>query len=193
MIFTSSYSTPGMTEYFIAFVESIDPASVIEIGTQQGFSSALLLQGMQEGTVYTYDLFETKYPEPPYLDTHSNMEVVEENVKEFLTDNLTCKVYKGDYLDAFDRHIDICGVGYAPVDLLHIDICNHYDNLAPILEKLSPFVQKGIILEGGGYNNWQKKYSYLPYAPLLEEMSGEWNHETVSFNEHNAITTMTRK
>lgn len=190
-IFTSSYHTPAAQELITSFVRVVDPTSAIEIGTQQGMSAILIGKGMTRGTLHTYDLYEPQYRGAPYLDTHAEIATSVHNIhKAGLSDRI--QVHKGSYEEVLLEQIDIHGVGYSMIDLLHIDICNHYDNLKPMLDRLSQFVSKAIILEGGIYNNWQKKHDYKNFRPLLEEMT-EWDFVTIPFNEHNSVTLMTRK
>lgn len=192
MIFSSSYSLPEAQGLITAFVRAINPKKAVEIGTQQGMSSILIGGAMQYGSqLITYDLFEDKYQGPPHLPTHANKEIAEQNIKKAgVADRVTVKM--GSHREAFDNEIDIYGVGYTCIDLLHVDICNHYDNLKPILELLENFTSKAIILEGGIYNLWQMKHGYKPWAPLLHEVLDRWQHITVPFNEHNAVTLLTR-
>lgn len=192
-IFTTSYPTPEAQSLITGFVQCIDPDSAIEIGTQKGGSAILIGRGMKAGTtIDCYDLFEEKYPEPPHAPTHANME---DTIKRIEDAELDCriKVHKGTYQDALK---ELCfDVGYVTTDLLHIDICNHADNLLPILKAMHKFVDKAIILEGGVLNRWQVKYNYKSYLPLLDEseFASHWDHITIPFNRHNAVTFMTRR
>lgn len=165
----------------------------MEIGTQKGGSAILIGRGMKPGSILDcYDLFEEKYPQPPYAPTYASMEDTKQRIEEA---NLPCRVnvHKGDYNDALK---ELCfEVAYVTVDLLHIDICNHLENLTPILKRMHRFVEKAIILEGGITNRWQVKYDYKSYIPLLQEpeIQQRWNYITVPFNRHNAVTLLTRK
>jgi len=191
VVFTSSYKTPEIQQFITSFAHVIDPTSAIEIGTQQGMSAILIGKGMKRGTLHTYDLYESQYRGPPYLDTYADRAIVKDNI---LNAGLSgrVRVHEGSYKEAILEQIDIHGVGYSMIDLLHIDICNHYDNLKPMLERLSQFVSKAIILEGGIRNNWHQKYGYKSYTPLLDRLT-EWNYITIPFSDHNAITLMTRR
>jgi catechol 2,3-dioxygenase-like lactoylglutathione lyase family enzyme len=186
-IFSSSYKSPEVDSFITSFVATISPNKVVEIGAQQGKSTVLIAKGLDKtAEIYTYDLFEKSYDSPPYLDTHADKEIVISNLK---TAKVKCgfSVNKARGEEALKQHDKI--------DLLHIDICNHYDNLKPLLELAVDKVSKAILLEGGIENSWQKKYGFKPYDSLLQEdwIASKWSYITIPFNEHNAITILTKR
>lgn len=186
-IFSSSYKTPEVDELITSIVRVASPKKVVEIGAQQGKSTVLIAKGLEsDAVIHTYDLFEKEYRSPPYLDTHANQQTVLDNLKAA---GVCCSytVNKGSGEDALLTHNDI--------DLLHIDICNHYHNVRPLLLLAVDKVKSTILLEGGIANNWQKKHDFRPYGPMLEEdwVKHAWTYATIPFNEHNAVTIMTRR
>jgi catechol 2,3-dioxygenase-like lactoylglutathione lyase family enzyme len=186
-IFSSSYMLKEVDEFITSLVKIANPEVVVEIGAQQGKSTVLMAKALPaSATIHTYDLFEKEYEAPPYLDTHANQQTVIDNLTKAKV-KCSFNVNKGRGEEALANHNDI--------DLLHIDICNHYDNLKPLLEIALTKVRKTIILEGGISNNWQKKYGFKPYGPMLDEdwVSKSWSHITIPFNQHNAITIMMKR
>lgn len=181
-IFTTSYNDQAC-ELITSLVQVLAPTEVIEIGSQQGRSSVAIAKGLVIGANFaTADLFEPNYSSPPYLSTHADQQKVLENLDAA---GLVCnyQVLRTNGLALAEK--------IGAVDLLHVDICNHRDNLLPILRAWGPKVKKMILLEGGIYNNWQRKYGFEPYRDSLNEFN-DWSHVTITINEHNAITIMTR-
>jgi hypothetical protein len=145
MIFTTSYR--GMDSLLTELVRSVGAKKIIEFGTQQGHSAVMLARG--GGMVKTYDLFEPRYSNPPYKNTHADL-------FEALANTM-------DYgVEVFAK--DVNEVKPIECDILHIDICNHYDNVYPLVSKWYGKA-KMIILEGGVLNKWQKKYGFKPFIP----------------------------
>lgn len=185
-VFTTSYNNSNICNLITSFVKSLNPKTVVEIGTQHGFSSILIGKALdQDAHLVTFDLFKEHYDNPPYAETHANLMIASTNIANA---NLQCKwnVRQGNYQDALAE--------FETVDLLHVDICNHYDNLYPILHDFKDIVTKGIILEGGLPNHWQLKYKYKCWNDVMFE---DWfmirfNHITIPYNEHNSITLITK-
>lgn len=185
-MFTSSYKSEEISNFITSFVKLIQPDIVVEIGCQQGYSAIVIGKGLPSTSIiYTYDIFEDKYLNFPYSATHSNYDLAISNI---LTSSLTCQV------EVHKLAGDAALKNHDSIDLLHIDICNHYDNIRPLLMEALPKVKHAVLLEGGGYNRWQKKYNYKPYFTIFEEsVCKDWDHITIQENEHNAITILTRK
>lgn len=189
-VLTTSYSWPGATDLIASFTKVLQPKVVVEIGTQQGFSAISICKGLDEDALfYTFDLFEDTYPSPPYASTFASQEKAISNMKAA---NLSCSwmVQKGSYKEVIQ-------LVPKPIDLLHVDICNHYHNLFPILEELAPHIRKGMILEGGMKpNRWQEKYSFTPWYTILQlnQHSSYWNTIPIPLGkDHNAVTLCVRK
>lgn len=188
-VFSTSYNTPEIAQFITSFVALINPRVVVEIGTQQARSTILIGRGMKKGaSLYTYDLFETHYNQPPHLPTHANLDKAVDNIYKA---GLPCTVFtkQHDGLDALTHRHD-------SIDLLHIDICCHEANLRTLLGVALPKVTRAVMLEGGfGTNSWQKKYGFKPYGPMLTEpwVSNDWHVLTIPFTEDNAITLLTRR
>ena len=174
-MFTTSYKSPGMGELITALVKSVGAKKIIELGTQQGHSAVLLAKGIT-GVVKTYDTFETNYSNPPFKQTHADMLTALNNVKGY-----NVQVFMKD---AFDVKPVKC-------DVLHIDICNHHHNVGRLLDSWASKVTKMIILEGGVYNKWQKKYGFLPYLCCLDVMR-DWTYTVIRGEGDYAVTIMTR-
>lgn len=187
-IFTTSYENPELLTWL---VKGLNAKTIVEVGSQQGNSTVALGRGLGEGSrLVTVDRFDEKYDAPPHLETHARKDAVEANLKNA---NLKCnfEVIKGDgleFLKHFQNQND-------HMDVFHCDICNHYDNLKPILEVAVQLNPNMILLEGGIHNKWQQKYDFKSYAPMLEEpwLKDFYTYVTIPFNEHNAITVLTKR
>lgn len=176
MIFTTSYKSEGMEELLTALVKTVGAKTAIEFGTQQGHSAILLAKG--GARVKTYDLFEEKYNAEPFKETHANLLKALKNTEKY-----NIQVYQKD----------VNKVKPVKCDVLHIDICNHRDNVYPLLENWQSKVKKMIILEGGVYNKWQKKYKFETYLPALDvEIMSKWHFLTIKGENGYAITILTR-
>lgn len=189
-MFTTSYKTEEQRDFITSFVRLINPKTVVEIGTQQGCSAITIGRGLQpESRLVTFDLFEPKYDKPPYSNTHACKQTAIMNIAAA---DLDCywQVIQGSHHDVISH---VPGLW---IDLLHIDICNHYDNIEPILGHLAPFTKEALIIEGGIYNHWQKKHGYRPWHPVLDEawFRTDWRAVVVPLSdEGNAVTLATRK
>jgi len=185
-IFTTSYKTPEIEDFITSLVRLADPHIVVDIGTQQGKSAVLLGKGMKEGSeLYSFDLFEETYSAPPHANTHSNMLAAKENL-DFA--NLKCKwsVRKKAGVEAIED--------FEQIDILHIDICNHRDNVIPILDVAINKVKKYILLEGGVKNSWQQKCGFTPFNESLQKYKEVADFCVFKINSNeNAITVMSKR
>lgn len=176
-MFTTSYKSVGMEELITALVKTTKAKLTVEFGTQQGHSAILLARGSKK--VITFDLFEEKYLNAPYKETHAEMLTALQNVKGF---NVEIRVENVNKVKPF------------ACDVLHIDICNHKDNVYPLLKKWQGKVKKMILLEGGVYNKWQKKYNFKPFIPaLFGDIFVDWDYTTVKGDNGYALTILTRR
>ena len=186
MIFSTSYKSPYLKDLIHLFIRIYNPKEAIDLGTQQGGSAILLARSMGEGKVFTFDTFKEHYDLPPFGTTHANYQQALENIKMFkLEDRISViNMNANDVHKLFDS-----------IDLLHIDICNHYDNTLPLLKQWYKKVNKLIILEGGIHNNWQKKCGFKSFAPILDKRFIRTNYDkvTVAADEHYAVTILVRK
>lgn len=171
-MFTTSYKSEGLAELLTALVRSVGAKKVIEFGTQQGHSSILLAKG--EASVITYDSFEENYSNYPQKETHSNLAKALKNTSKY---NIKVCVK------------DVFNIKPVTCDVLHVDICNHQNNVAPLLENWKDKVKKMIILEGGVLNKWQKKYGFDPYCPYVVD---EWDSIVIKGKGGYAMTILTR-
>jgi len=171
--------------FITSLVKVIDPKTVFEIGAQQGHSAIALGMGMWSNSkLVTCDRFEEKYPDPPYAATHASMA---ETIKNLEAAGLQCdwQVTKCPYQEELERFPE------GKIDLIHIDICNHFDNIQPILEHIfnKEYRIKLILLEGGVHNHWQKKHGFDCYTEAIEPF---WDRFiTIPFDENHAITIVT--
>lgn len=188
-IFTTSYSDQACN-LITALVKSVRPTTAIEIGCQQGRSTVAIAAGLEStARLVSADLFEEKYDAPPYLETHASQEKALENLR---ASNPICEFEIRKQSDA-----QLASEIRGNVDLLHVDICNWFGNLEPILNRWQEKVNKMILLEGGmrAGNSWQRKYGFKPWREILDGgvFFAHWDSCTIPFNDHNALTVMTRK
>ena len=195
MTFSSSYTATGMPELLTFLVRSVSPIYTFEIGTQQGGSATIISNAMSAGSrLWTCDLFEPQYRAPPHGDTHASFELAKSNLAQ-LNNPVRVSVLQSTYQDAVHW---LTEEGWSnSMDLLHIDICNHYDNLKPIMQDIVLQEMFGkpkmIILEGGVHNKWQRDCGFSSFVPLLDEpWMSVYNHQVIPFNDHNAVTVLWR-
>jgi hypothetical protein len=184
-MFTTSYRETWYQDLITSLVRVVDPQVVVEIGTQQGCSACALAKGLRgDAWLATYDLFKEHYPDPPHAATHANFSLATDALYE-LRPKCNWKVTQGTASDVEETRID----------LLHIDICNHYDNVKEVLETLIGRVEKMILLEGGVDNSWQKEHGFKSFLSLLEEpwVKRDWTYVVVPFTPDHAITICTRR
>jgi hypothetical protein len=186
MITTTKYEENGFADIIRGLVKVYDPGLVVELGTQQGASAIILGRYMTHGQLWTYDTYMSDYEKPPYAQTQSSFEAAKHYI----------------HWAGLDDRINVCfGDAYVvhfkfeEVDMLHIDLCNHYDNISAILPHWRYRVNKCIILEGGGYNKWQREHGFKPFTDYLYRHYITDNYDVVIIkkNEDYAITILTRK
>lgn len=186
MMTTSKYEENGFADIISGLVKVYNPKVVVELGTQQGASAIIFGKALKDGLVYTYDLFGSNYKQSPYSETHADLEATLENIEK---NNLTDKIIVTplDALEVAER--------WDKVDILHIDLCNHYDNVRPLLHQWYKKVNQLIILEGGGFNKWQKEHAFIPFSFALQDrcIHDYYNYVTATKNEDYAITILVRK
>jgi hypothetical protein len=187
-MFTTSYLENGFKDIMQGLVKLYNPKTIVELGTQQGASAVVIGEAMsKDSKLFTFDLFKEKYDKPPYCET------------------------KADFLTACDnvgsikpkKHIEVFGddaysaIGYfqSTIDMLHLDLCNYYDNVKPILAQWKDKVEKLIVLEGGTHNSWQKNYGFKPFFPMLDEpwLANFYDHVVLTNGSDYAMTVMVRK
>lgn len=183
---TTKYADHGFDLIIKGLVEVYDPHTVVELGTQQGNSAIIIGKALGQGVLYTYDSFETNYALPPYAATGADYQKAVGNIYDAGLHEKVFVIKK----DAFEVYKD-----WPEVDILHVDIGNHYDNMAKILEQWRYKVAKVILLEGGGYNHWQKKCDFKPFNLLLNRhfITDNYDHVIISHDENYALTILTRK
>lgn len=190
MVVGTSYLDPTLKRAVHNAAWVCNPRATVEFGTQQGSSSLLIAKAMGPGTrFYTYDTFEPNYSEPPYAETRADYDAA---IKTLTDAGLRCqwKVLRLRAEDAWELHNE--------VDLLHIDICNHYNNVRPLLLQWVAKVNKLIILEGGVHNQWQKRNDFAPFLPVLNEpeIAANFDYKIIrgsgAYEDH-AVTFLRRR
>ena len=187
MILSTSYKGDGFKEIITGIVKLFNPKIVVELGTQQGSSAILIGQALSdEAKLYTYDLFNETYDKPPYSRTSADLKATQKNI---LINNLTDKVVVRQR-DALRAHKD-----FSTIDILHVDLCNHLQNVQEVLIHWHDKVNKAIILEGGVFNKWQREKDFAPFNRVLEmEMvKSKYDVLILKKNEDYAITLLIRK
>lgn len=187
MIVSTSYRVEGFDELITAIIKIANPDLVVELGTQQGKSAIAIAKGLCEGQrLFTYDLFEDTYREPPYAPTKADLEQARININQAGEANRVTVTL----MDAFEVH----GL-FSQVDVLHIDLCNYYDNVFKVLEQWYKKVKKLILIEGGVYNYWQRKYQFEPFISILEMdfIKNTYNYCVIRGSNDQAITILTKK
>lgn len=186
MIFTTSYKNEGFKKIITGIVQVTNPQIAVELGTQQGASAILIGKALKDGKLFTYDSFDEKYDNPPYAETHADLRQTLRSIKAAKLDNTKVEVTP---YDAF-RVADL----YKSVDLLHIDICNHYDNIKKLLRQWYLKVNKVILIEGGGYNQWQKEYKFKPFYPLFTELFilNRYGCSVITLDDNYSLSILTR-
>lgn len=184
MITTSKYEENGFADIIRGLVKVYDPKIIVELGTQQGASAIILGRHMTQGKLWTFDTYLDDYDKPPYAHTQASFEAAKHYVHWAGLDhriNVCCG-------DAYGVHFD-----FEEVDILHIDLCNHYDNMSVILPHWRYRVKNCIILEGGGYNKWQREHGFKPFFPLLRRhfVTDNFDVSIIKKNEDYALTILT--
>ena len=186
MITTSKYEENGFAEIISGLVKVYDPKLVVELGTQQGASAIIIGKALKQGKLHTYDSFAETYDLPPHAKTKADPKVALMEIDRVgLTDKI--EVFGEDAFKVYMR--------YDVVDILHIDLCNHYSTIARLFNQWRYKVTKCIILEGGGYNKWQRELGFKPFTPLLRRhvITNLYDVVIITKNEDYALTILTRR
>lgn len=186
MITTSKYEENGFDLIIEGLIKVYNPKIVVELGTQQGASAIIIAKALKNGHLFTYDNFDVKYSNPPYAATQADFG---ETLIHLYTAGVSGKVFV-ERGDAFEAHKD-----FDTVDILHIDLCNHYMNVEPLLIQWRYKVNKCIILEGGGYNKWQREHDFMPFYLLLSKhfVRDSYHVVIIKKDENYALTILTRR
>jgi len=185
MTFTTSYRTEGLLDLLTALIKSQKPKIVLEFGTQQGSSAIAIAKGLEGGKLVTYDLFEPNYSEKPYSPTHADKVLASENIRKAgVADKV--EIRSGNVFEVWDR--------FEEVDILHVDLCNYFGNVYPIMEMWNDKVTKMIIFEGGDYNHWQMKLHFSPFHKVLHmpDFAKKWEHTVIRGDDTYCMTVLTR-
>jgi len=187
MITTSKYEENGFDLILSGLIKVYNPRDIVELGTQQGASAIILAQALSdEGHVFTHDLFLSNYDKPPYSDTHADLYAALDNISAAgLSNKIT----------VIECEASLVADEWDEVDILHIDLCNHYDNVRPLLHQWYKKVNQLILLEGGGFNKWQKANAFIPFSHALYDLCVQDYYHSIILkkNEDYALTILIRK
>lgn len=183
---STSYIGSGFKELISGLVKIYDPKTVVELGTQQGASAIIMAKALGKGHLYTYDLFRKRYTKPPYNLTRASLTETRKNIAANKLESKVTVRRKDALLAQND---------FNKVDMLHVDLCNYYDNVRIVLSKWYKKVKKLIILEGGVYNKWQKEKGFKPFDEILEVPFIKDNYDKVIIKKDGnyALTILIRK
>lgn len=131
----SSYEKNNYGDFFYSLIRVYQPEKVVELGTEAGFSAYHIARGLKangRGTLDCYDLWEK--------DEFSSVpkSVAKENLKDF-KDIVSLNLSEAVGVDKI----------YGTVDILHVDINNHGENLEKIIPLWIDKIRQFIIIEGG--------------------------------------------
>lgn len=165
----SSYTTNRYDEALTWMIEGYKPATVVELGVLDGFSTLAIAEGIKRNTerrtgrgkLDAYDLFE----DYPYK--HGQLpEVKGELFTRGLADYVD--LFKGDAFEVHQRYAD------NSIHFLHVDVSNHGDTVRKIMELWDRKMQVGgvIVFEGGTQERdqveWMTKFGFPPIKPAIE-------------------------
>ena len=161
----SSYIENNYGELIKQYIIAWQPASFVELGVLDGYSTLNISLGIKElaklrgylGKLDAYDLFED------YQFKHGNKEEVEKllndnGVSEFVN------LVKGNAYEAYKNYPDMVLDKVRGIEFLHIDISNTGKVIHDIMEVWHPKIgQRGLVfIEGGSEERdeieWMKKY-----------------------------------
>lgn len=188
-IFSTSYPRKEMVDTIFSICKIVNPFLAVELGSQQGRSSVIIASAMKSNsTLYCFDAFLPKFPLPPYAETHSDKDLLIQNINKarslnFLKCNIEVEAKKAEEVAVLFQN--------KRIDFLHIDIGNHYDNIKIVLPQFLPLVNNCILLDGGVYSRWMRNpnFPFKPYKDLLNNFP-EWKNRTIVWDDNYAITFM---
>jgi hypothetical protein len=181
----SSYAQNNYGDILKQYVIAWRPASFVELGVLDGYSTLAIAQGIKElerlektrgndnpwAKLHAYDLFDD------YKFNHGN----QEEVQKMLADNNVADsviLAKGDAYKVCENYpdtiINSAGEPGRGVEFLHIDISNNGKVVHDIMELWHPKIgARGLIfIEGGSEErdniDWMKKYGF---PPIREEIN----------------------
>lgn len=193
---STSYTKDQLT-LLAALVRAKKPSLVVELGTQQGESAEYLYHGMnsvQNAEFHTYDLFEDNYRDPPYSPTKSSYKKALDKLytvrecREALNNVKTSfKIEKEHALAALVKYPD------KSIDVLHVDICNHRENIKQLIRAIFWKTKSMAIFEGGSRepNHWQKECGFRSFRLILEVFKpAGWDLCYIPFDDNHGITVV---
>ena len=158
----SSYQQNNYDELFSALVAVHKPKVIVECGVLNGFSLLAMVESSDpRSDIFAYDLFED------YEFKHGQQKEVQNLLDVNFHKNV--KLVKQDAIEAARNHED------KSVDFLHIDISNHYENLAKMFDVWMPKVKvDGLMLFEGGSKErdnveWMKKHKKRKISKFIYE------------------------
>lgn len=162
----SSYIANNFGEIIKQYVIAWQPASFVELGVLDGYSTLAIAQGIQElhklrgyeGQLHAYDLFED------YQFKHGSMSEVQSMLESNGVSQYV-KLMKSDAYEAYKNYPDMVLDQIRGIEFLHIDISNTGDTLRNLMEIWHPKIgQRGIVLIEGGSDErdqveWMRQYN----------------------------------
>ena len=165
----SSYIDNNYGELLKQYVMAWQPASFVELGVLDGYSTLHIAKGLQWlqkyrgycGKLDSYDLFDS------YQYKHGNKDEVE----KLLADNGVSgyvNLQQGNAYEVYQNYPDMVLDKVRGIEFLHIDISNTGKVIHDLMELWHPKIgQRGIVLIEGGSKerdeiDWMKKYDMPP-------------------------------
>ena len=173
----SSYEENNYGELFYSLVRIYQPETVVELGTEAGYSAYHIARGLSvngKGHLDCYDLWEKYNPQENYGFYSASKSIAEQNLIEF-KDIITLNLVNATSVDE----------KYGEIDILHVDLHNEGEILAKIIPRWIDKTRQFIIIEGGSLERDQIdsmiKYNMVPIRKWLEDFShsGEIEYFTI--------------
>ena len=184
----SSYEPNNYGDFFYSLVRVYQPETVVELGTEAGFSAYHLARGLRtngKGHLYCYDLWE-KYDAQKYGFYSISKSTAEDNLREYKNTiglNLTNAI-------GIDR-------AYQTVDILHVDLHNDGEILNRIVPAWIDKVRQLVVIEGGSAERdrveWMIKFNKAPIKKWLEDFSRRGDIEYLTLEPFPSVTIIRKK
>lgn len=184
---STSYKCHAHLSLISSLCLAVAPKTAVELGVQQGASArAIAISLPEDGHFWGCDLFEDKYREPPHAETKASFEKAKKALNNDPLIRCTCVLFK-DTAEEFTKRFT------GRTDIIHVDICNHRDNLEPFLYRWFELTDKLMLIEGGLPNHWQTQYGFQMFTPLVDELCKKykWNWIVIPLTNGHSLTVVT--
>lgn len=185
----SSYEKNNYGELFYSLMRIYQPQTVIELGTEAGYSAYHIARGLKannKGHLYCYDLWEDYQKQNIYGFYCRPLSETQKNLSKFK------KIITLKKQDAIGIEKD-----YQSTDILHVDLHNNGDILGAIVPNWINKVNQLIILEGGSKERdkveWMTKFNKKPIHNWLENFSKHNNIQYLTFQPFPSLTLIKKK